>query len=142
MNNSSFTQIDNQTKAMNLVDVLDKRCRGFLKRDVIMSVVNRLDIKRQLVIEVVNEAVFTQQVKARTTYCYNNGNIENVQVQWVRCLLGSVDVGKDIVESCDGIETKQISVPTKIITYPTIALLEEQNLGNANPISSRLLIYI
>ena len=51
MNNSSFTQIDDTTRVNNLVDVLDKRCRGFLKRDVLMSVVNRLDVKRQLVIE-------------------------------------------------------------------------------------------
>ena len=142
MNNSSFTQIDDFTRMNNLVDVLDKRCRGFLKRDVLMSVVNRLDLKRQMVIDVVNEVVFTSQAKTRTIYYLEDGVLSNVRVQWARSLIGSVDFGREVIESNNGLESISESTPTKIITYPAIVLLEEQALGDSNITSTKLMIYI
>ena len=142
MNNSSFTQTDEQTRLNNLIDVLDKRCRGFLKRDVLMSVVNRLDLKKQMVIDVVNEAVFNTQAKTRSVYYFNDGQLDNVQLQWARCLIGSVEFGHEVVNMENGNENITKSQPTKIITYPAIVLLEEQVLGNVDTTATRLLIYI
>ena len=142
MTNSSFVQTDEQTRINNLVDVLDKRCRGFIKRDVLKSAVNRLDPRKQMVIDVVNEAVFKSQAKTRSIYQFNNGELINVQLQWARCLIGSVEFGMDVINMEDGAETVVSTEPTKIITSPAVVILEEQTLGNLDASSVRILIYI
>lgn len=142
MTNASFTQTDEQTRVDNLVDVIDKRCRGFIKRDVLKSAVNRLDPRKQMIIDVVNETVFKSQAKTRSVYQFNNGVLGSVQLQWARCLIGSVALGSDIVNMEDGVENIVSTVPTEIITSPAMVVLEEQPLGNFDTSSTRVLIYI
>lgn len=142
MNNSSFVLTDEQTKLKNLTDVLAKRCRGFVRYDVLMSVVNRLDPKKQMSVDVVNEMVFNQQAKTRTTIIFNNGVIDSVRLQWGRCLLGSIDFGTEVAMVEDGVETITSSTPVNIISTPVIVQLEEQMIGGIDSLSSRLLILI
>jgi len=142
MNNSSFTQTDEFTRLNNLVDVLYKRCRGFLKRDVLMSVVNRLDLRKQMVIDVVDENIFNTQAKIKCKNYFVDGTLESVKVQWARNLIGSVEFGREVANVNGTVEDVVVSTPTKIISYPAIVLIEEQSLGSIDSISTRLLIYL
>ena len=142
MENLEFVKTDKTTREKNMVNILDKRCRGFIRYDVLMSVVQRLDLTRQMNIDVVNEVVFKIQAKTKTTIAFNNGEISNVCVQWAQCLLGDVRFGKEVVIVEDGSEIIQESVQPEIISYPAIVKIEEQYLGDIKPLSTRLLIYI
>lgn len=142
MNNSGFSQIDNATKIRNLTDVIDKRCKGFIKPDVINSIVNRLDFRKQLKIDVVNKDVLMRQAVLSTETTVIDGCVCNVFIQWCRCLLGSIEFGRhDIVIDNGAVAVTHNSKP-RIIAAPLIVLIEEQNLGDIEVASSRLIIYL
>ena len=142
MNNKNFTQLDDSIKARNLTDVLNKRCKGFIKPDVLSSVVNRLDFRKQIKIDIVSEDMMKQQAKTSTEIHITNGSITSVHVKWVRCLLGNVSFGSSRIVYEDGDEQVIESLPAEIISYPLIVQLEEQNLGDLDSTSSKLLIYL
>lgn len=142
MNNSNFVTTDEFTKVSNLVDVLYKRCRGFIKKEVLISVVNRLDLTKQMLIEIVNENEFKSKVKEMAVIHFNNNDVHQVDVQWVRVLMGSVDIGREVIHSSKEELVSVINEPTSIITYPAIAIIENQTLGSADTINKRLIIYI
>lgn len=142
MNNSNFVTTDEFTKVSNLVDVLYKRCRGFIKKEVLISVVNRLDLTKQMLIEIVNENEFKSKVKELAVIHFNNNDVYQVDVQWVRVLMGSVDIGREVIHSSKEEVISNLSEPTSIITYPAIAIVENQTLGSADTTNKRLIIYI
>lgn len=142
MNNASFVSIDDKTRAQNLVDILEKRCHGFIKRDVLTAIVNRLDPKKQMVIDTVNESTFKIQAKVKSTITIQAGEIESVNLQWCRCIFGAVDFGREVITIDDGSEDVKTMSECKIVSHPAIVLIEEQTLGNIDCDSSRLIIYI
>lgn len=142
MNNSNFVTTDEFTKVSNLVDVLYKRCRGFIKKEVLISVVNRLDLTKQMLIEIVNENEFKSKVKEMSVIHFNNNDVYQVDVQWVRVLMGSVDIGREVIHSSKEEVISNLNEPTSIITYPAIAIVENQTLGSADTTNKRLIIYI
>ena len=141
MNNSSFVNTDDFTKVNNLVDVLYKRCRGFIKREVLISVVNRLDLTRQMSIEIVNENEFKEKVKEVTILKFCDNELNEVETKWVRFLIGSANVGKEVIHSTKEETIYTVKEDTKIITHPAIAIVENQILGSADTTDRRLIIY-
>lgn len=142
MNNSGFTQIDDATKVQNLINILNKRCKGFVSPEVLHSIVMKLDCKRQMKIDIVNSSVMINQAKVRTDVVLTDGDIINVMMQWCRCLLGHVEFGKKITTIEDGSETIIEDSPARIIAYPAIVQIEEQMLGDLDAMSTKLLIYL
>lgn len=142
MNNVGFTQIDEATKISNLTDVLYKRCRGFLKPDVVRSVVCRLDYNKQMNITNANEEAIRTQAKLKTKISITDGNVSGVDIQWGKCLLGRVEFGKELVTVENGSETIHENTDTVIVDAPLIIQLEEQELGSLDSKTTKILIYL
>ena len=142
MNNSNFIQTDLETKKRTLTEVIHKRCKGFIKWEIIESIVERLDMHRQMKIDVVTEGVFIREVKAKTTIIIEDGNLENISMQLCRVLLGKLELGKEVVTIEDDEENVSIKQETQIINHPVIAQIEEQGLGELEPSSARIVIYL
>ena len=141
MNNIGFVTIDENTKRKNLADVLTKRCRGFLKPEVIRSVINRVDTRKQMKIDVLSREDILAQSVASTYMVINKGEIESVKSKWCRCLLGKIDFGKEVITNEDGIKKVISKEKANIVDYPLIVQVEEQDLGDIDSISTKILIY-
>lgn len=142
MTNSDFTQKTDKEKKDNLVKILYKRCNGCIRPDVLYSVINKIDIHKQMKVDVLNESVFTEQAKTVTEIIINSGDICKIHIQWCRCLLGKVNIGNSSIVYEDGNEKLINSVRTKVISKPSIVQIEEQNLGDVDYNTQRVIILL
>lgn len=134
--------IGTEDKKKNLSEVLSKRCHGLIKRDVIDSVVERLDCNKQMKIDLVSKSFMEQIAKKKTIVNLVDGKITGINVQWARCLLGGIKFGEEVVFIEDGEEIIKKSINASIKTNPTIIQLDEQCLGDLDSLFTKILLVL
>lgn len=130
MNNSGFVQIDDESKIRNILDILNKRCNGKIRHDILHSVTNRLNPSKQMTIEVVNTSEAKKKMRTGVTTIVNKGCVESINVNWCRCVLGNANIGKRVVIVEDGVERVMDDVDTDILSLPLIMQVESQDLDS------------
>ena len=92
-------------------------------------------------IDVLSREDILAQSVASTYMVINKGEIESVKSKWCRCLLGKIDFGKEVITNEDGIKKVISKEKANIVDYPLIVQVEEQDLGDIDSISTKILIY-
>lgn len=140
MNNSGFVQIDSESKMRNILDILNKRCSGSIRPDVLHSVATRLNPNKQMTIEVVNASDAKTKMRSGVTTVVKKGVVESICTDWCRCVLGNANIGRRVEVIEDGIEKVIDDIDTEIVSLPLIMQVEKQNLGSIKLNSTTLYI--
>ena len=140
MKNDTFMNKSDLDKRKDLIKILDKRCNNMIRLNVLNSIVERLNLNKQMSIEVVNSGEIEDNLTTETIYKIENDDIVSIDLKWCRCLLGCIEFGCTVKEVTDGSVVVKDRSKSKIISKPLFILREEQTLGDLD--SNKCGLYI
>ena len=142
MNNEQFMGRPELDKATSLADVLSKRCRGFLKPEVVEFVVSKLELRKQMHITVLTRDTMMAQAYMCNTIYIDKGVRTSAQMQSGRCLLGNVKFGKRVEVIEDGDKKVVEDIQPQIIQTPLIIQVDNQGIDCVKDDYSNVFILI
>lgn len=140
MNNSGFVQIDTDSKVKNILDILNKRCCGKIRPDILNSVAQRLNPSKQMKINVISMSEAKEKMKSKITTTIKKGTVENINIDWCKCVLGNAKIGRKVEVIEDGVDRIIEDIDTEIQALPLIMQVDNQDLGDIKLNSSQLFI--